>query len=79
MSFIERQIQFISKNKYVFLRGALNTIVISLLGIVLGLIFGTIIALLRLSKNKFLNFISTAYVEIVRGTPMIVQMMIVYF
>ena len=79
MSFIERQIQFISKNKYVFLRGTLNTIIISVLGIVFGLIFGTIIALLRLSKNKFLNFISTAYVEIVRGTPMIVQMMIIYF
>lgn len=79
MSFIKRQTQFISNYKYVFLRGTLNTIVISLLGIVFGLIFGTIIALLRLSKNKFLNFISTAYVEIVRGTPMIVQMMIIYF
>lgn len=79
MSFIERQTEFISNYKYAFLRGALNTIIISVLGIVFGLIFGTIIALLRLSKNKFLNFISTAYVEIVRGTPMIVQMMIVYF
>ncbi len=36
-------------------------------------------SLLKLSKVKFLRFISTVYIEIIRGTPMMVQIAMVYF
>ncbi len=51
------------------------TVVSVLVGIVIGLFF----ALLKISRVKVLGFISDAYVYLVRGTPLIVQIFILYF
>ncbi len=59
--------------------GAMVTLKLAVLSIIFGLIIGTIAGLGRVSKN-FLPFaISTAYVEVIRGTPLLVQILIVYF
>lgn len=79
MNFITNQLDFLSKYLPSYLRGALTTIELSIVGVILGLTLGIILALMKLSKSKFLNIISGAYIEIVRGTPMLVQIMIVYF
>ena len=46
---------------------------------ILGFTLGVLLALMKISKSKILNIIASIYIEIVRGTPMLVQIMIVYF
>lgn len=79
MNFITNNINFISQYGYAFLIGALKTIEISFISIICGMILGTFLALMKLSKSHILKLISTAYIEIIRGTPMLVQITIVYF
>ena len=47
--------------------------------VALGSVFGIFVALMRLSKFRLIRWISTAYVEFLRGTPLLVQVLIVYF
>ena len=55
------------------------TIYTTLISFVLVLIFGLITGLGRISKNLLLNGIATIYVELVRGIPLLVQLMFWYF
>lgn len=59
--------------------GAMVTLKLTLLSILFGLIIGTIAGLGRVSKNVIPFALSTAYVEVIRGTPLLVQILIVYF
>lgn len=68
-----------SKYYSFFLDGAKFTIILAIFTVLFGVLFGVLLALLRLSKNKVLNFIATAYVEFIRGTPLMVQLFIIYF
>ncbi len=61
------------------LQGTVITIELTILSLILSLILGLIVALGRLSKNKVINRICSIYISIVRGTPLLVQMMYVYF
>ena len=61
------------------LRGARLTIFIAVVGLVGGLAIGTIAGLMRAYGNAVLNAIAFAYVELVRGTPIVVQVMFIYF
>ena len=49
---------------------------VSVLSVIMGSVVGLVIALMRTSKNRFLSGISKLYVDIVRGTPMLVQALI---
>lgn len=62
-----------------FLRGTRTTIVVSLITVICGCLIGCLIALLRLSKNKVFSNFAKLYITIIRGTPMLVQLYIVYF
>jgi polar amino acid transport system permease protein len=55
------------------------TIRITLISFVLIMITGLLVALARLSKSSFLNAVATVYVEIVRGIPLLVQLLFWYF
>ncbi|MBW2057612.1 MAG: amino acid ABC transporter permease [Deltaproteobacteria bacterium] len=66
-------------NKHLFLSGALTTLQIALLGITIGIILGTIGAVSRNSKNGAARFLSSWYVEIIRNTPLLVQLYLWYF
>ncbi len=71
---------FITDNRWEwFLRGLGFTLLISLFAVLLGLAIGILMALMRLSKNKILKFISGVYIDIIRGTPTMVQLLIIYF
>lgn len=61
------------------LKGCLVTIEISLASLVLGMIIGIVLALFRLSSLKPVQAFSKAYVWGVRGTPLLVQLFILYF
>ena len=62
-----------------FSKGIKITILISLIGVALGSILGAFVALMKLSKIKIISWIASIYIEILRGTPMLVQVFIVFF
>ena len=45
----------------------------------IGLVFGLLIALMRLSRSRILRILSTTYVEVIRGTPCLLQLFYIYF
>lgn len=61
------------------IKGFSITIEIWAISIVIGIVFGLIACLMKLSKLKVLNFIANFYIWLIRGTPMIVQALVVYF
>lgn len=70
---------FLSKYYMFFLNGVRYTIVLAIFTVIFGVILGVILALMRISNNKLLNFIGAAYVEFIRGTPVLVQVYIIYY
>ncbi len=62
-----------------FLRGTRTTILVALITVFLGTILGCIISLMRLSHFKPFQWFSKLYITVLRGTPMLVQLYIVYF
>ena len=69
--------------KYI-LEGLLNTVIMAFFAVIIGIILGLIVSIIRNDyevnkKHKILNFISKMYVEIIRGTPVILQLMIIYY
>ena len=69
--------------KYI-LKGLLNTLIIALGAVILGVFLGTLLAIIRnyhdnTNKLKLLNAIARLYITIIRGTPSILQLMIIYY
>lgn len=58
---------------------ALVTVELTILSLVLGLVVAVIVAAGRFSRNLPIRWLATAYVSIMRGTPLLVQLFIVYF
>lgn len=67
------------KYRYYYFTGIKITLLLSFGALVIGTTLGSLLSLARLSKNKILKFIARVYIEIVRGTPMMVQISLVYF
>ncbi|GGB48524.1 glutamine ABC transporter permease [Lentibacillus populi] len=59
--------------------GLYYTLLISVLGLFIGFILGAIFGLGRISKNKLIYGISSIYVEVIRGTPVLVQAIWIFF
>ncbi len=59
--------------------GTKITIIIAIMTIIFGLIFGILMALMKMSKVRVLRYIANVYVEFIRGTPVLVQIFIVYY
>jgi len=62
-----------------YINGLRVTLTVSGLAVILGIVLGVVLALMRLSKRRALSFVSGAYIDIIRGTPVVVQLMIFYF
>ena len=62
----------------VFVVGLLNTLVVSVVGIVFATVFGFIVALCRLSPNWLLSRIGEIYVEVIRNLPLLFQILFWY-
>jgi general L-amino acid transport system permease protein len=62
-----------------FLVGLGNTLIVSFLGIILATIVGVIVGVARLSTNWLVNRVAAAYVEFFRNTPLLVQLLLLYF
>lgn len=63
----------------ILLDGAVMTVEVSVISLLLGMLVGTVLGLMRVSKSKTLSGISYGYVWIIRGTPLLVQLYLLYF
>ncbi|NLY21322.1 MAG: amino acid ABC transporter permease [Tissierellia bacterium] len=68
-------------NKYhmLYIRGVGYTVVLSLISLIISVLLGVVINRLKESKIKIVSYLATAYIELLRGTPLFVQMYIFYF
>jgi general L-amino acid transport system permease protein len=62
-----------------FLVGLLNTLFISVMGIVLATVLGIVIGVARLSRNWLVSRVAGGYVELIRNTPLLLQLFVIYF
>ena len=76
---------FVKNGRYDYLlNGLLVTLEVALAAIVVGLLIGFIVAIIRSSHDRdgsfpVANFVSRIYLTIIRGTPMVVQLLITYY
>ena len=63
----------------IFLDGLWGTLWISAVVVLCGAVLGLLVATLRMSKVKLLNRIADIYIEILRGTPILLQLYLFYF
>ncbi|UQZ81528.1 Arginine transport system permease protein ArtQ [Paenibacillus konkukensis] len=70
---------FLPKYYMFFVNGAKVTLLLSLFTVIIGVVLGVILALMRLSRIAPLKMIATAYVEFIRGTPLLVQLFLFYY
>lgn len=61
------------------LQGAGNTLLITLFAVSIGVVLGLGIAIMRLSSRYWLSLPAAAYIEAFRGTPMLVQILLIWF
>lgn len=70
---------FINQYYNFYLVGIKNTILLSILAVLFGVFLGIILSLMKLSSKRILRFISSAYIEFIKGTPLLVQLYIIYY
>ena len=78
INFFTEIINMFFKYSRYFLEGTRVTVILSVVVVVLGSILGALIAMMKLSKNPILNGFASAYISVLRGTPLYVQLMIIY-
>ena len=71
---------FITANRWkMFLSGVEVTLVLSFFSVIFGLLLGIILAFGKLSKSRIIKGLCNAWVDVIRGTPTMVQILIIYF
>ena len=74
------QSNIIQEKRYLLLwDGFKTTVIISILATIFGTILGGVICFLRMSKNKLLNIPAKIYISILRGTPVLVILMLIFY
>jgi polar amino acid transport system permease protein/cystine transport system permease protein len=61
------------------LRGAIMTVTVAVGALALALLLGLVVALLKMSPLRMLRGLASAYIEILRGTPALAQLFVIYF
>jgi polar amino acid transport system permease protein len=72
-------VNFILRNLPLFWKGLVVTVELSLLAIGVALVWGLVVAFARMSSRWALRTAAAAYIELVRDTPVLVQMYFIYF
>lgn len=73
---MDKLVGLLSKYGGVFLAGLGGTLWLATVTVLLGTVLGVLIALMRMSRIKLLNVVAGAYIEVLRGTPTLLQ---IYF
>ncbi len=70
---------FLPEYYTMFIQGVMYTLLLSVCAVLLAIIPAMLLAVLRLSKIKFIKFLSGLYIDIFRSTPLLVQLSLIYF
>lgn len=70
---------FLPKYAVYFVQGVQYTLLLSVVSVLLAVIPALLLALMRLSKNRFIHGLSGAYIAVFRSTPLLVQLSIIFF
>ncbi|MDR0928389.1 MAG: amino acid ABC transporter permease [Oscillospiraceae bacterium] len=76
---IENTIKVIGRYGHLFVDGVYITLVLSVLTVLLGTVIGSLLAMMRMAKFAPLRWLATIYIEIIRGTPLLLQLYFFYF
>lgn len=79
MAFGETITKIIARYGHFFTEGIQNTLIIAFFAVFIGTIVGTFLAMARMSKFKPLKWFAIAYIEFFRGTPLMVQLMFIFY
>ena len=73
-------VKLLEKYWYVYLvEGVTTTLIFTCIAVALGVVLGTFVAMLKMSKYKIVRFLISVYIEVIRGTPILLQLYIFYF
>jgi len=70
---------FLLEHWHDYARSAWVTLELSFFGVLFGTLLGVIMALMRISRIWPIKFVASAYIELIRGTPMLVQILIIHY
>ena len=76
---MELNIDFMVKSLPLLVAGAGITVEITAMSVFLGLVIGCMVCIARLCNIKPIRYIANVYVDFIRGTPLLVQIFLVYF
>ena len=79
MAFFETMAKLVERYSSFFTEGIANTLIIAAFAVLLGSVVGTLMASLRMCRIPPLRWIAVAYIEFVRGTPLMVQLMFIFY
>lgn len=69
----------INKSLPILLKGIEMTLLITVVALIIATVIGLVVGLINISQKKLLRAIATIYIDIIRGTPLIVQAFFIYF
>ena len=80
MLMFENIIELLGKYWQVYLlEGVKNTMILTVIAVLMGTILGALVAMLKMSRFKLVRFIASVYIEVIRGTPILLQIYVFYF
>lgn len=79
MEFLKTMYLLLSRYKNFFLQGVQNTLLIAAFSVFLGIISGTLMAIMRMSRVKPAKILAKCYIDFIRGTPLMVQLMFIFY
>jgi polar amino acid transport system permease protein len=79
MEVFENIVKITHKYSFYFVSGAKGTLLLAAFTVMLGVIIGMVLALMKLSKYLPLRFIASTYIEIIRGTPVMLQVLVLFY
>jgi cystine transport system permease protein len=76
---MDASLQLVVNSLPFLLQGAVYTVILSVGGMAFGLMIGFVLALMRLSGRRVLGWPALAYISFIRGTPLLVQLFLIYY
>jgi len=79
MSIVYRVVEVLSEYNQLFLEGLRSTLILTAVSFTMGLVLGLLIAVGRVYGPHLVRLLLAGYVEIIRGTPMLLQLFLIYY
>ena len=79
MQFFNDMVTLFTRYNSFFLEGIRNTLIIAAFSVLIGTVLGTLMAMMRMSKIAPLRLFALGYIEFIRGTPLMVQLMFIFY